>query len=198
MPLKYSNEDRGTWASFDNEFRSSRGIAQGVYKRYKCVEFVRAGVTAYAVGCTEEGLRKELLSLAREEAVAAAEPLGVVPHGTATSLSVAPTITQEEVDECLLWVSIVFITIMSAPEKVVLRWSTAAPVSAEAQLAWRGFCKLIANAYYLQGMAWFSVRRLQMEQMAVVGHAEEAAIVSDRMRLVFTTLEVVTPQWPSR
>ena len=34
-----------------------------------------------------------------------------------------------------------------------------------------------------------------MEQVAVMERAEEAAVVADRMRLVFTTLEVVDPRW---
>lgn len=42
---------------------------------------------------------------------------------------------------------------------------------------------------------WFEICRLpvktlQLEQMAVTGHAEETALVADRMRLVFATLEV--------
>lgn len=34
------------------------------------------------------------------------------------------------------------------------------------------------------------MKTLQLEQMAVVGHAEEPSVVASRMRLVFTTLEV--------
>jgi len=38
-------------------------------------------------------------------------------------------------------------------------------------------------------------RRLQMEQLAVTGEAEPSALVADRMRLIFTTLEAVDPRW---
>lgn len=41
----------------------------------------------------------------------------------------------------------------------------------------------------------YSIRRLQMEQMAVMGKAEPSALVADRMRLIFTTLEAVDPRW---
>lgn len=34
------------------------------------------------------------------------------------------------------------------------------------------------------------VKTLQLEQMAVAGHAEEPSVVASRMRLVFNTLEV--------
>ncbi|TVU45092.1 hypothetical protein EJB05_04563 [Eragrostis curvula] len=60
-------------ASSDDDFRSSRNIAISLFKRYKNVidrgggdnlkEFVSAGVNAYALGCTEEGLRKELMNI---------------------------------------------------------------------------------------------------------------------------------------
>ncbi|CAN6297820.1 unnamed protein product [Urochloa humidicola] len=60
-------------ASSDDDFRSSRNIAISLFKRYKNVidrgggdnlkEFVSAGVNAYALGCTDEGLRKELMDI---------------------------------------------------------------------------------------------------------------------------------------
>jgi hypothetical protein len=52
-------------SSLDDEFRSSRNIAIGLHRRYRNVvkrscgqklrEFIKAGVTAYTVGCTDEG-----------------------------------------------------------------------------------------------------------------------------------------------
>jgi hypothetical protein len=84
------------------------------------------------------------------------------------------------------------------PTTTIVQWSSTPAVSAEAQVQWRGFCALIANAYYVRGMAWLPVKTLQMEQLAVVGYAEEPSLVADRMRLVFATLEVVSPQWPKR
>ncbi len=170
----------------------------------------------------------------------------------------------KQVEECILWVSIVFITILCTPQPTIVRWSSTPAVSAEAQVQWRGFCALIANAYYVRGMAWYitftseeklstsesastekhdcqigeiiwrpnprmiwlltcfvdgtkldqnecrdgfhttetykllhgicrlPVKTLQMEQLAVVGYAEEPSLVADRMRLVFATLEVLS------
>ncbi|CAN6457462.1 unnamed protein product [Victoria cruziana] len=45
-------------------------------------------------------------------------------------------------------------------------------------------------------MAWLPVKTLQLEQLAVMGTAEAPSIVASRMQLVFSTLEVVSPQWP--
>lgn len=105
-------------------------------------------------------------------------------------------IISEEIEECILWLSIVFITILCTPQPTVVRWSSTPPVSDEVRLQWKGFCALIANAYYVRGMAWLPVNTLQLEQMAVVGRAEEPSVVASRMLLVFSTLEVVSPQWP--
>ncbi|PKI79082.1 hypothetical protein CRG98_000563 [Punica granatum] len=110
--------------------------------------------------------------------------------------SLKSKIVLEEIDECILWVSITFITILCTPQPTVVRWSSSPPVSDEILLQWKGFCALIANAYYIRGMAWLPVKTLQLEQMAVMGHAEEPSVVASRMRLVFSTLEVVSPQWP--
>ncbi|PIA26932.1 hypothetical protein AQUCO_08500019v1 [Aquilegia coerulea] len=59
--------------SLDDEFRSSRNIAISLFRRYRNVidrgggdnlkEFISAGVNAYALGCTDEGLRKELIDV---------------------------------------------------------------------------------------------------------------------------------------
>lgn len=59
-----------------------------------------------------------------------------------------------QVDECILWLSILFITILCTPQPTVVRWSSTPPVSDEVRLQWKGFCALIANAYYMRGMAW--------------------------------------------
>lgn len=60
-----------------------------------------------------------------------------------------------QVDECILWLSIIFITILCTPQPTVVRWSSTLPVSSEIMLQWKGFCALIANAYYMRGMAWW-------------------------------------------
>ncbi|MCO5564742.1 hypothetical protein L7F22_018410 [Adiantum nelumboides] len=153
-------------------------------------DFVTAGVTAYAVGCTDEGLRSELLKLRDSPEEFVERP------STGVSTSVKLKLTTEEINECILWSTIVFITILCTPQPTVVRWSSTFPVSAEAQTKWRGFCALIANAYYIRGMAWLPVKTLQLEQLAVMGHAEEPSLIADRMRIVFATLESVSPQWP--
>lgn len=153
-------------------------------------EFISAGVNAYALGCTDEGLRKELKAM-KESGV---EIEAMQSYGGSTSLE--SKILSEEVDECILWLSIIFITILCTPKPTVIRWSSTSPVSDEILLRWKGFCALITNAYYIKGMAWLPVKTLQLEQMAVMGRAEEPSVVASRMRLVFGTLEVVSPQWP--
>ncbi|KMS94843.1 hypothetical protein BVRB_014790 [Beta vulgaris subsp. vulgaris] len=187
-------------ASSDDEYRSSTNIAVSLFRRYRNVvdrggtdnlkEFINAGVNAYALGCTDEGLRKELTSI-KESGV---EIKAMEIYSTSTSLK--SKILSEEVDECILWLSIIFITILCTPQPTVVRWSASPPVSEDVLHQWKGFCAIIANAYYMRGMAWLPVKTLQLEQMAVAGHAEEPSVVASRMRLVFNTLEVVSPQWP--
>ncbi|XP_031270787.1 uncharacterized protein LOC116142905 [Pistacia vera] len=184
----------------DDEYRSSRNIAISLFRRYRNViergggdtlkEFISAGVNAYALGCTNEGIRKELIAL--KESGIEIEAMQIYGGGT----SLKSKIFSEEVNECILWLSIIFITILCTPQPTIVRWSSTPPVSDEIQLQWKGFCALIANAYYVRGMAWLPVKTLQLEQMAVVGRAEEPSVVASRMRLVFSTLEVVSPQWP--
>ncbi|KAL3345575.1 hypothetical protein AABB24_024507 [Solanum stoloniferum] len=184
----------------ENEYRSSRNIAISLFRRYKnflergggdnLKEFISAGVNAYALGCTDEGLRKELFSL-KDSGV---EIEAMETYGGSTSLK--SKILSVEVDECIMWLSIIFITILCTPQPTIVRWSSTSPVSDEMIVQWKGFCAIIANAYFVRGMAWLPVKTLQLEQMAVAGHAEEPSVVASRMRLVFTTLEVVSPQWP--
>ncbi|KAK1424355.1 hypothetical protein QVD17_19684 [Tagetes erecta] len=187
-------------SSDDDEYRSSRNIAISLLKRYRnfidkgggdnLKEFISAGVNAYALGCTDEGLRKELTNM--NEYSTEFEEMETYGGGT----SLKSKICYEEVNECILWLSIIFITILCTPQPTIVRWSPTSPVSDEIKLQWNGFCAIIANAYYLRGMAWLPVKTLQLEQMAVVGQSEEPSVVAGRMRLVFSTLEVVSPQWP--
>ncbi|KAK4741709.1 hypothetical protein SAY87_025297 [Trapa incisa] len=187
-------------SSPDDEYRSSRNIAISLFKRYRNVvergggdnlkEFIIAGVNSYALGCTDEGLRNELLDM--KESGLEIESM----QGFGGNIRLKSKIVSEEIDECILWLSIIFITILCTPQPTIVRWSSATPVSDEILLQWKGFCAFIANAYYIKGMAWLPVKTLQLEQMAVMGRAEEPSVVASRMRLVFSTLEVVSPQWP--
>ncbi|KAK7264460.1 hypothetical protein RJT34_32069 [Clitoria ternatea] len=186
--------------SSDDEYRSSRNIAITLFRRYRnfidrgggdnLKEFITAGVNAYALGCTDEGLRKELTDL-KDSGI---EIEAMQSYRGSTSLK--SKIISEEVDECILWLSIIFITILCTPQPTIVRWSSTPPVSDEVRLQWKGFCALIANAYFIKGMAWLPVKTLQLEQTAVMGQAEKPSVVASRMRLVFSTLEVVSPQWP--
>ncbi|KAL1560079.1 hypothetical protein AAHA92_10340 [Salvia divinorum] len=186
--------------SQENEYRSSRNIAISLFRRYRnfvdrgggdnLKEFISAGVNAYELGCTDEGLRKELTDM-KESGV---EIDAMQTYGGNTGLK--SNIISQEVDECIMWLSIVFITILCTPLPTVVRWLSSPPVSEEMLISWKGFCAIIANAYYMRGMAWLPVKTLQLEQMAVMGRAEEPSLVASRMRLVFSTLEVVSPQWP--
>ncbi|KAI4311981.1 hypothetical protein MLD38_036841 [Melastoma candidum] len=184
----------------DDEYRSSRNIAISLFRRYKTAvergggenlkEFISAGVNAYALGCTSEGLRDELADL--KESGVEIEAMQISGGNT----SVKTKIFSEQIDECILWLSIIFITILCTPQPTVIRWSSVSPVPDDLLVKWKGFCAIIANAYYIRGMAWLPVKTLQLEQMAIMGYAEETSVVAGRMRLVFSTLEVVSPQWP--
>lgn len=186
-------------ASSDDDFRSSRNIAISLFKRYKNVidrgsgdnlkEFISAGVNAYALGCTDEGLRKELMDIENSG-------LEIEGLGSCGGTSLKFKVHSSEIRECILWLGIVFITILCTPQPTVIRWSPTPPVSADVLHQWKGFCALIANAYYVKGMAWLPVKTLQLEQMAVTGTSEKPSVVASRMQLVFSTLEVVSPQWP--
>lgn len=196
--------------SLEDDFASTRSIAAVLHRRYTAVvesgyrlhlkDFARASITAYAVGCTEEGLRKELIALLLEQQQSTqvdGDPAATGRAGGAISPAAgsAPVDVAKEVQECLIRVAVVFVTIHVLPQPIITRWSTSPAASPDSLLQWKGFCTLITKAYYDQGMAWYSVGRLQMEQMASCGQAEPAAVVSDRMRLVFTTLEVLDPRW---
>ncbi|KAF3453112.1 hypothetical protein FNV43_RR03546 [Rhamnella rubrinervis] len=103
--------------SSDDEYRSSRNIAISLFRRYRN-EFISAGVNAYALGCTDEGLRKELNDM-KESGL---EVEAMQSYGGSTSLK--SRIASEEVDECILWLSILFITILCTPQPTVVRWSS--------------------------------------------------------------------------
>ncbi|CAJ2649484.1 uncharacterized protein LOC123907408 isoform X2 [Trifolium pratense] len=186
--------------SSNDEYRSSRNIAITLFKRYRnftdrgggdnLKEFITAGVNAYELGCTDEGLRKELTDI-KDSGI---EIEAMQSYGGSTSLK--SKIISGEIDECILWLSIIFITLLCTPPPTIVRWSSTPPVSDEVRLQWKGFCALIANAYFMKGMAWLPVKTLQLEQTAVMGEAEKPSVVASRMQLIFSTLEIVSPQWP--
>lgn len=46
-------------------------------------------------------------------------------------------------------------------------------------------------------MSWFPIERLQLERAFTTGQAERPDVVAESARIVFTTLEVIAPQFPS-
>lgn len=50
--------------------------------------------------------------------------------------------------------------------------------------------KVSMSYFFMYVFLRLPVKTLQLEQMAVVGRAEEPSVVASRMRLVFSTLEV--------
>ncbi|KAL2635300.1 hypothetical protein R1flu_006779 [Riccia fluitans] len=113
---------------------------------------VKGMLSTEKVGCTDEGIRKELLSISLNEN--SGEELG----GSAVGLK--NKLATEEVEECILWLTLVFLTILVSPPTIVVRWSNTAAVSPKGKIQWHGFCALIANAYYARGMAWLPVKTL--------------------------------------
>ncbi|WZZ51970.1 uncharacterized protein LOC111211410 [Brassica napus] len=128
----------------DEEYRSSRNIAISLLRRYRTViergqgetlkGFISVGMNAYALGCTDEDLRKELMAM--KESGLEIDRMESY-HGSTQTKS---KILMSEVDECILWLSIVFITILCTPQPTVVRWSSTPSVSDEVLKKWRGFC----------------------------------------------------------
>lgn len=67
-----------------------------------------------------------------------------------------------------MWLSIIFITILCTPQPTIVRWSSTSPVSDEMKNQWKGFCAIIANAYYVRGMAWLASVITLLEYLIVV------------------------------
>ncbi|KAK4398932.1 hypothetical protein Sango_1368700 [Sesamum angolense] len=183
----------------ENEYRSSRNIAISLFRRYRnfvergggdnLKEFISAGVNAYALGCTDEGLRKELIDM-KDSGV---EIEVMQAYGGSTGLK--SKIISGEVDECIMWLSIVFITILCTPQPTIVRWSSI-PLCPR-------------NADPMEGLLCNHSKCILHERNGLAsgedspdgangsnGRAEEPSVVASRMRLVFSTLEVVSPQWP--
>lgn len=165
---------------------SSKGHASALRERYWMVqdpgnartsyanalqEFVQAALLAYECGQSEVGLTEQL-QLDREG-------------------------NEDDGDrECVLWASLVALTIDKAPKRTVKRWGVGEPVTEETVVSWSDFVEAIVDAYFKKGMVWYPIERLQLVQMTSFGYAERACIVAERARLIFTVLETVYPQFP--
>lgn len=53
------------------------------------------------------------------------------------------------------------------------------------------------QGYFERRMSWFPLERLQLERAFTTGQAERPDVVAESARIVFTTLEVIAPQFPS-
>jgi len=150
--------------------------SEGGYQQ-ACQDFVDATLLAYSVGCASTTLRRELFVLEEAPGTRLLEP--------------------ERAEECATYVEMLYVAILLVPKGTVRRWGRGEPLPRESRERWRGFVQLIHTAYFQKRMAWYDVRRLQLEQMAVLGEAEQPAVVSERMRLLFTLLNSVCPQFPT-
>lgn len=54
-----------------------------------------------------------------------------------------------------------------------------------------------SQGYFERRMSWFPIERLQLERAFTTGQSERPDVVAESARIVFTTLEVIAPQFPS-
>ncbi|CAD7695993.1 unnamed protein product [Ostreobium quekettii] len=138
-------------------------------------DFAESAILAYECGYTEEGLARAIGGLG----------VGLVGGGV-----------DGEVQGCMEFLAIVWITLMLSHRSVV-RWGTGKAVSDESLGAWKGFVSMIVSAYFDKRWAWYPIDRLQMEMEVMTGRSERPALVAERARIVYATLERVAPQFPS-
>lgn len=134
-------------------------------------EFVLAALLSYECGQSEQGLREELRRESGRE-------------------------DDEGDEECVLWASLVALTITKAPRRTVKRWSVTQPISVQTEEGWSSFVQAIVDAYFTKGMVWYPIESLRLVQMTSFGYADRAWVVAERARIVFTVLETVYPQYP--
>ncbi|GMH33722.1 hypothetical protein BSKO_01556 [Bryopsis sp. KO-2023] len=136
-------------------------------------DFTSSAVLAYECGYCEDGLRRMISEYVDADA----------------DVSICSS-------ACLELSSIVWITLMLAPSSSV-RWAVGEAVSEVTLREWKGFVSLIVDAYFNKRMSWYPVDRLQAEMSLSTGRCEELALVAERARIVYTTLEAVAPQFPT-
>lgn len=137
-------------------------------------DFTESAILAYECGYSEASLREQITTSQKSDE---------------NSLTI-------DCEDCLLCISIVWLTLMQSPSSVK-RWASGAAVSDETLQSWKGFVAMIVNGYFEKRMAWFPIDRLQLELSAVNGRTDSPDIVAERARLVYTTLEKIYPQFPS-
>lgn len=79
----------------------------------------------------------------------------------------------------------------------ILCGETASPVEDSTMALWRGFVSMICKGYFEKRWAWYPIERLQMELSATTGESTQPAYVSELAGIVYATLFLVAPQFPS-
>ncbi|KAK9863315.1 hypothetical protein WJX84_001159 [Apatococcus fuscideae] len=133
--------------------------------------FARSAILAYECGYSEDMMQQELDGLDTHQG--------------------------RDSTDCTVFLSLVWITIMLAPNKSIRRWTQGAPVSDATLAAWRGFVSMIVDGWFEKRWAWYPINRLQMELSVATGRVEKPSVVAEMARIVYTTLETVAPQFPS-
>ncbi|KAK9812629.1 hypothetical protein WJX72_000912 [[Myrmecia] bisecta] len=95
-------------------------------------DFARSAILAYECGWTEELVLAELTAADNADLVG---QVGLVGQ-------------EFKQADCMLCLSIVWITLLLSPRNSVNRWSTGAAVSEATMSAWGGFVKMITSAYF--------------------------------------------------
>lgn len=89
---------------------------------------------------------------------------------------------------------------MDMPSKHASRcriWHAGCPVEDSTMQSWGGFVSMITKGYFEKRWAWYPIERLQMELKATGSHSTAPALVSEWAGIVYATLNIVAPQWPS-
>lgn len=108
-----------------------------------------------------------------------------------------PKINIDMEDECFIdFLALVWITLIIC-KKNVYRWSNSSPVSEETFSCWYGFVSLIVVAYFEKKMSWYPIEYLQTEIFLKKEKLESPCLVAEKAKIVFMTLEIIAPQFPS-
>ena len=181
-------------------FRAVQYPAQS-NKTYSCAlkDFAESAILAYECGYTEEGLAKDIQTLLDTSTLGGAvqgEERMLENAALGCNNEIVFSNDALEVRSCMEFLTIVWITLMLSHRSVV-RWGTEKAISDESLQEWKGFVSMIVTAYFEKRWAWYPIDRLQMEMSLVTGRSERPALVAERARMVYTTLERVAPQFPS-
>ncbi|KAK9794966.1 hypothetical protein WJX73_008481 [Symbiochloris irregularis] len=143
--------------------------------------FAGSAILAYECGYSEDGFQKQF-----------EHELQHLPAGTPLHLEAF------DMDRCRFLLSLIWITIMLAPKRTVMRWSQGSPVEDSTLATWKGFVGMIVRGWFEKRWSWYPIERLQLELRMTSGKAVHPAVVSEWAGVVFATLESVAPQFPKQ